>query len=439
MKRMPWGTGVQRRLAVLTVAMASQFLCGAAYAQSDGERVKELERKLERSMQMIEQLTRRVNELEKGPAPAPAAAPPAVRAQEARIEALERNIGQMAMGHGAEHGEAGVPVHGFADVGYEYSKKPIADGRRAGFVLGNLDFFFTPNFGRVKMLAELNFEVTGEGGLATDLERMQLGYTFSDSFTAWMGRFHTPYGYWNTAFHHGAQIQAVTRPRFIDFEDKGGILPSHTVGLWANGRFTAGPGKFIYDVYIGNGDRIVDGVLDFNAFRDDNSNKAVGGNLGYRFGGALDGLLVGVHAMRADTDVYHDDALQNRNRLAFTGAYLYADLHNWEAIGEYYRFRNKDLSGGTGTHASWAGFFQVGRTFFDLWTPYYRWEKANLDPADNYFAAQESGRSYARNVLGVRYALNPNTALKLEANRTKEYLGEDKWYTELRAQFAVRF
>jgi hypothetical protein len=433
-----------RRIALAALA-ASQLLSGVAFAESDAERIKDLERKLEKSLQLIDQLTGRVNELEKGRAPTPAPAPAALAApkpapQEARIEALEKNVSQMAAGH-AEHEEAGVPVHGFADVDYEHSTLARADGRKSGFTLGNLDFFLTPNFGRVKMLAELNFEVDEGGALATDLERLQLGYTFSDSLTAWMGRFHTPYGYWNAAFHHGAQIQTVTRPRFVDFEDKGGILPAHTVGLWANGRVPMGQGKLVYDAYVGNGSRIVDGVLDFNAHRDDNSNKAVGGNLGYRFGGPLDGLLVGLHALSEDVSSYDGaGTLIARTHLSVTGGYYYLDIADWESIAEYYRFRNKDLSGGTGTHASWAAFLQVGRTFMDLWTPYYRWEKAALDQADNYFATQESGRFYTRNVLGLKYSLNPNTALKIEANRTREIiLGEEKSYTEARAQFAVRF
>ena len=439
------GLAVARPYAAAAAIVLSQWLCAPAHAQaqSDAERIRDLERKLEKSLQMIDQLSKRVNDLEKGgvsSAQPPAAPPTRAQQQEARIEALEKNIGQIASGGGSGHSEGGIPLHGFADVGYERSTFSREDNRRSGFALGNLDFFFTPNFGRVKLLAELVFEVDHEGGLATDLERLQLGYTFSDSLTAWMGRFHTPYGYWNAAFHHGAQIQtSITRPRFIDFEDRGGILPAHSVGLWATGRVAAGPGKVHYDAYVTNGGRIVDGVTDFNAARDDNSNKAVGGNLGYQFGGALSGLLVGAHALREDLNAYNAGAIQARTRMALYGGYFYADMANWEGIGEYYRFRNKDLSGGTGTHGSWAAFVQVGRTFLDLWTPYYRWEKADLDQSDAYFAAQESGRSYQRHVFGLRYNLNANTALKVEGNRTREFLGEEKSYSEMRAQFAIRF
>jgi hypothetical protein len=291
------------------------------------------------------------------------------------------------------------------------------------------------------MLAELNFEVDEEGGLATDLERLQLGYTFTDSVTGWMGRFHTPYGYWNNAFHHGAQIQtSITRPRFIDFEDRGGILPAHSVGLWATGRVPMGGGKLVYDAFIANGNKIQDGVLDFQAHRDDDSNKALGFNAGYRFGGALDGLLVGLHGMDQHVASYDPaGTVEARTHVSMTGGYFYLEARDWEAIGEYYRFRNKDLMAGSGTHASWAGFAQLGYTFADLWTPYYRWEKASLDAADPYFATQASGRSYSRHVLGLRYNLNANAALKIEGNRTREFLGEEKSYSEARAQFAVRF
>jgi hypothetical protein len=438
-------TSARKKMLVALVAAA--LTTTTAHAQSDAERIQDLERKLEKSMQLIERLNARVGELEREQkprtaAPAVPAAPaaPLAPAQEARIQALERDVTQLAASRPSEVTVAGVPLHGFTDVDYERSGRPTSDGRTSGFTLGNLDFYLTPTFGRVKMLGELNFEVNDEGGLDTDLERVQLGYVVSDALTTWMGRFHTPYGYWNAAFHHGAQIQtSVTRPRFIDFEDKGGVLPAHTVGLWATGEQRLGAGRIVYDGYFANGSRIEDGTLDFNAHRDDNSNKAIGGNVGYRFSGALEGLLVGLHGLRENVTAYESGTATARTRLAFTGGYFYLDRADWEGIGEYYRFRNRDLDTGN-THSSWAGFLQLGRTFAERWTPYYRWEKASLDASDPYFASQENGNSYQRHVVGLRYNLNPNTALKIEANRTREAFGdEDKTYTETRAQFAVRF
>ncbi|MGC2049694.1 MAG: hypothetical protein WA635_13925, partial [Gallionella sp.] len=203
----------------------------------------------------------------------------------------------------------GVPLHGFLDVGYAINSKdstnPALPGLPNGFNVGSLDIYLTPQFeGKVKTLIELIFENTPEGSLATDLERAQIGYTFSDAATMWAGRFHSPYGYWNTAYHHGAQMQtAILRPRFLDFVDKGGILPAHMIGLWANGKIRAGGGRFTYDAYAGNGPGIavepgVGGVLDPQTAGDSNHQAMVGFNLGYEFGGWADGLRLALYGLR---------------------------------------------------------------------------------------------------------------------------------------------
>jgi len=42
------------------------------------------------------------------------------------------------------------------------------------------------------------------------------------------------------ALHHGVWLaDALRRPKFINFEDKGGVLPAHTTGVWVDRRPTA--------------------------------------------------------------------------------------------------------------------------------------------------------------------------------------------------------
>jgi len=68
-------------------------------------------------------------------------------------------------------------------------------------------FYLAPKLGdRVVSLAELIFETGPDGHVGTDLERFQIGYQFNDQATVWVGRFHTPYGYVNTALHHGVWL-----------------------------------------------------------------------------------------------------------------------------------------------------------------------------------------------------------------------------------------
>ena len=314
---------------------------------------------------------------------------------ENKLEAIQNELTQMTSGMVTRSSsDEGLPIHGFMNVGFaSNSKGTSADPM--GFYVGALSFYLAPNFGdNVKALVEPNFEVTPEGAIATDLERLQIGYTFSDNATAWAGRFHTPYGYWNTAFHHGAQIQtSVLRPRFLDFEDKGGILPAHMVGLWGEGKLKAGEGKLTYDIFAGNGPRIAivapatTGILDINQAGDNNHQAMVGFNLGYEFSGSLDGLRLAVHSLRGDVD---DDAVpSNKTQLNIVGGSAVYLSDTWEVMGEYYRFNDKDKSGGTGTHKSWADYLQIGKSFNNL-TPYVRFERTVLDQLDNFLACRQA-------------------------------------------------
>ena len=69
-----------------------------------------------------------------------------------------------------------------------------------------------------------------------DIERYQLTYRVNDYFSVSGGRFHTAIGYYNTAYHHGNWFStAEGRPIMYLFEDSGGVLPVHTVGVTMTG------------------------------------------------------------------------------------------------------------------------------------------------------------------------------------------------------------
>ena len=115
------------------------------------------------------------------------------------LASLTESVNQISKGLSQRSDDTGLPVHGFADVGGAWSRgaDPV---RLRGFNIGTLDIYLTPQFGdRVKSLVELAFEYEEDGGGEVDLERLQLGYSFSDALTLWAGRFHTPFGLWNTS------------------------------------------------------------------------------------------------------------------------------------------------------------------------------------------------------------------------------------------------
>ena len=430
-------------LAKAACAIALVFAAsGPALAeQPNSARIADLERKLERSLMLIEGLTAKVKQLEtagtpKSVAPADSGELSAtVAKQSARIEGIELQVSQFGAGMGSRFGaNEGVSLHGFADVSAGWNSK----GDPKGFNVGSLGFYLTPQFGaNVKSLVELVFEFDAEGHLATDLERVQLGYTFSDAATVWMGRFHTPYGYWNTGYHHGKQIQtSLNRPQFINFEDRGGILPSHTVGVWGAGAIRMGDGKLSYDLFLGNSPKISSNVLNMNNSGTTRQNMMAGVNLGYGFSGNLEGLKLGAHGLRGT--VNDDVAPFNTTTLNMLGGYAVYDRDDWEGLAEYYHFNNKDVSGGTGSHRSWASFVQLGRNM-GSWTPYGRFEKTRLDQKDNYFSQQAAGFSYTRQVLGLRYDLDPKAAVTLEVNRTRVADRAPESYNEAQVQYAIRF
>ena len=145
----------------------------------------------------------------------------------------------------------------------------------------------------------------------------------------------------------------------------------------------------------------------------------LGGNLGYQAGGALSGLTLGVHAFGSTVQVHDNNgAVVSSTRLRMAGAYVGYDENDWDVIGEVYHFANVDLGSNT-RHASNLGFLQLGRAF-GAWTPFLRFERAALDPADHYFRSQASGRSYRRAAFGLRYALDPRSSFKFELSDTSD-------------------
>ena len=217
--------------AAIAVVVLNFIFSAASAQQTDVDRINQLERKLEQSFKIIEQLNQRVQDLESARAASKpgAASEPVLPPQAERLEAVEQKVTDLVENAGKSQGDRGIPVHGFADVGFGKASAGAGINHANGFAIGTLSFYLAPQFtDRTKALIELAFEGdSAEGVIATDLERLQFGYTLSDAATLWLGRFHTPFGYWNTAYHHGTQIQtSALRPRFIDFEDKGGIVPT---------------------------------------------------------------------------------------------------------------------------------------------------------------------------------------------------------------------
>ncbi len=311
-------------------------------------------------------------------------------------------------------------LHGFADVSYHHDIHDDINTQEnnGAFNLGPIDLYVAESLGpRLDVLTEIAIE----SGIV-DLERLQVGYLFSDALKVYAGRFHSPLGYWNTAYHHGAFLHTtIQRPFFLHFEDEGGILPVHTVGLLLSGRQFLGIGEISYSALVGNGSSIIDEagapVLDPNNETDPNKNKAVG--LRAAFAPArLRGWTVGASA-------YTSRVLDERTPIPavdVTQTILGADLTfldgRSELIAEYFLVRDKNELGTT-TATNHLYYVQLGREFAERVTPYVRHEQMSLDEADPYMS-DKSGLSGLGAIdkrietAGVRFRVGSQSVVKLE-------------------------
>ena len=149
----------------------------------------------------------------------------------------------------------------FGDVSMSGGKP--SDGEHAfGFGLGGQDILIRGELSEnIVTTTEMAFEAGEDGGIGVDLERFNVRWQSSRYFVE-AGRTHTSFGYWNNAYHHGRWLQpTIERPRWVAFEDNGGIIPVHWVGAGAGLRLPVGDATINLNGTVGNGrGRIVDDV-----------------------------------------------------------------------------------------------------------------------------------------------------------------------------------
>ena len=194
---------------------------------------------------------------------------------------------------GKAHAE--TKVSGFMDVTLSAKSTKDKDDQQKDrtknhneFSNGALDLFLGNSLGEnLSWLAEIAFEPGTDNSVGVDTERALIKWAPRDWFTVSMGRFHTAMGYWNDTYHHGSWFQtSVTRPNVYLFEDQGGLLPLHTVGLEMRGLIA---GNFGYIFNVGNGRGVLADPPQNRV--DANANKAV--NLLLYANLPIEGLRVG--------------------------------------------------------------------------------------------------------------------------------------------------
>lgn len=312
----------------------------------------------------------------------------------------------------------------FGDVTYNDTSQP---GGTNAFALGSLDFYALQEIDdKTRAFFELVFEDHGNQNVV-DLERLWIRRSLNDNLNVSAGRFHTPLGYWNRNYHHGALLyDTATRPVFLDFEDgAGSILPLHFVGILFDGEVRVANGTLGYELQFGNGPSYNTsagygkGEIEVNNISDPNRSKSPGARITYSFNNIP--LTFGLAAM---SNNIAESGLSGNVSGIISGQTLVqqfisvADLEfkgdKVDVLAEYYSLKNDDKFGSTGSHTGKAYYIQLGYQITASLKPVYRYESVSFDDNDIYFLILNR-RQENRHVLALRYDLSESNVLKFQA------------------------
>jgi hypothetical protein len=393
--------GLALLMGVLLGASVLQAQQASNSPDSDRQTIQMLVRR-------VAQLEARVTQLEasrQSPAsPAAAEAPAAPAPAEAEPEAKSAH----AMAERMDTSSTLLRIRGFGDVNLRGSDQR---GSTTSFSLGQLDLFVTSDVSeKFKLLSEIVFEANQQNSFGVDIERLILQYSPNDLFKVSVGRYHTAIGYYNTAYHHSTWLQTATgRPFLFQFEDGGGILPIHNVGISASGLIPSGRLQLHYVAEVGNGrasrsplDEAVQNVVD------ENNGKSVNVAL-FATPEAVRGLQVGF-------SVYHDHLTPaNLPRIGevILAAHAVMVRPNFEWLNEALLIRH--APDGSPRVFNTPGFYTQISKRFGSYRPYFRYQYVNGSDFEPVFP--DVGRREGPSV-GLRFDASESVALKLQYDRT---------------------
>jgi hypothetical protein len=329
-------------------------------------------------------------------------------------------------------------IRGFGDISLHGGTQK---GNTTSFSLGQLDLFVTSDVSdRFKFLSEIVFEAgptniygtyTGEpNSFGVDIERYLLQYSHNDYFNISAGRVHTAIGYYNTAYHHSSWLQTTTgRPFLFDFEDHGGILPIHTVGVSVSGQVPSGSLGLHYIAEVGNG-RASRAPLVQEPVQneiDDQNHKA--------FNVAMFARPEGVPGLQAGLSFYRDilsPLNQPRVGESILAGHIILERSKYEWLNE--ALLDRHTIQGTSLAYNTPGFYSQVSKQFGAYRPYFRYQYVNAPNNEPIFPDVQlrAGPS-----AGLRFDASESVALKFQYDYT--FLRNQPGVNELELQLGFTF
>ncbi len=391
---------------------------------ADESRIKELEEKLTQQSQSPAAPA-------SAPVPATAAplstatAEPAAAPSPATAVASEPSVDTEASADSDAHahmvelpgGGPTLKIRGFFDFNFGVGTDanplifPLGAPAHSTFQMGEFDLMTSSKLSdRLSFMSEIVFGTDATNTLGIDIERFLLSYKASKYFEAGFGRYHTSIGYYSTAFHHGTWFQTATgRPFMYFFEDSGGLLPVHSVGVSLTGLVPGTDSLGLHWVAeIGNGRASSNLAPEpVQNFYSDRNHKAY--NLAaYIAPEWLRGLQVGGSYYR---DRITPPGITPADQ-SIGSLYAVYITPTWEFMNEGVLLRNHVEDGGR-TFNTPLAYTQLSRKF-GAWRPYFRYQYVNSPANDpiNIYTGRYMGPS-----VGMRWDFSDYAAFKLQYNR----------------------
>jgi hypothetical protein len=293
---------------------------------------------------------------------------------------------------------------GFGDVGYFTKDGSDEDGFALGQVVAHVGASMGDSF---SVFGEFTATAGDDGHHSTGIERLIVKYDFSDRYKLSAGRYHTPIGYWNSGFHHGAWLQtSVSRPEMVKFGSK--IVPIHFVGALMEGLIPSGKLGLDYRVGFGNGRH--SNISAAGDTHDINSDKA--------WMVQINAKPTQYYGLNMGLGFYNDEVpLENGTDVKENTVSAYAawTKESPELLFEYLHSSHELLndSSVSGDVDAWYAQFAYrlpGKR--SQWKPYARLERTRVDDSDPMLGTE--GLDYDGGIIGVRWDFNSYAAIKIE-------------------------
>src|SRR5216684_697849 len=407
---------MHRPLLIVTVLVfAAGAACGQSTPLDPAEQVKLL-------LERVQQLEKRVSDLESKQGAAPtsslsaASIPPA---QQATPQQTAAPAGQEHQ-HGGQEEQAAVrqmethfpslQIRGFGDVDYSATDQK---GTTSGFNLGQLDLHLASALSsKVSYFGEITFNAQPTG-YTVEVERNIIRYDYNDYFKLSFGRYHTPIGYWNTAYHHGSWLQTtISRPEMVRFG--GTFIPVHFVGFLAEGNIPSGGAGLGYSAGVGNGRG---STISRPGDAGDNNNKRAWVAILYSRPAKLYGLQMGVSVYRDKITLPVAGPNGTDFREWISAAHIVWTKENPEFLAEFANVNHRNLLTNFITNNQ-AYYAQIGYRlpwFEKTLKPYYRFEHTHTPLSEQVLTNQDLVGS----ILGLRYDITNYASFKTEYRNTK--------------------